>query len=180
MGTRSLTMVIDQDGQTKIAQYGQFDGYPSGVGVGVLKFLQDKELTILLKNKLSIVRFLDAKGKDKDFFENYNKNAPEWSSQPDNRTPEQIKWFESYIHRNICEEILTKVAESDDSEIILINNEQTAKEDGWVEWSYVINFKENTLNIHYHIDTPPIKIYQLDQLPTKEVFIDELENNNEE
>ena len=39
MGTRNLTMVIHKE-ETKIAQYGQWDGYPEAVGAGVLKFLQ--------------------------------------------------------------------------------------------------------------------------------------------
>ena len=32
MGTRNLTMVI-QDQQTRIAQYGQWDGFPDGQGI---------------------------------------------------------------------------------------------------------------------------------------------------
>jgi hypothetical protein len=36
MGTRNLTKVIDKDGVVKVAQYGQWDGYPSGQGLNAL------------------------------------------------------------------------------------------------------------------------------------------------
>ena len=36
MGTRNLTKVIDSNGVTKVAQYGQWDGYPSGQGLNAL------------------------------------------------------------------------------------------------------------------------------------------------
>ena len=39
IGTRSLTIVC-QYGEYKVAQYGQWDGYPSGIGVQILKFLK--------------------------------------------------------------------------------------------------------------------------------------------
>lgn len=39
MGTRNLTVVV-ADGENKIAQYCQWDGYPSGQGANILKFLQ--------------------------------------------------------------------------------------------------------------------------------------------
>jgi hypothetical protein len=39
MGTRNLTRVIC-DGKTKVAQYGQWDGYPEGQGKTVLNFLR--------------------------------------------------------------------------------------------------------------------------------------------
>ena len=72
-------MVINQEGEKKVAQYGQWDGYPSGVGAGVLKFLKDEKLFEKFKTNLSKVRFLDEEGVDKDFIESYNKNAPQWS-----------------------------------------------------------------------------------------------------
>lgn len=38
MGTRHLTIVV-QDEETKVAQYGQWDGYPEGQGQNILDFL---------------------------------------------------------------------------------------------------------------------------------------------
>lgn len=39
MGTRHLQTVIDKDGNMKLSQYGQWDGYPSGQGLDILRFL---------------------------------------------------------------------------------------------------------------------------------------------
>ena len=39
MGTRNLTCVV-ADGEFKVAQYGQWDGYPSGQGATVYRFLK--------------------------------------------------------------------------------------------------------------------------------------------
>lgn len=179
MGTRNLTMVIDHKGDVKIAQYGQWDGYPSGVGVNVLNFIKNNELFDSLKSKLSKVRFLDEEGIDKDFVESYNKNAGEFSNQPDNRTNEQKKWFNLYCNRDLAEEVLINIANSEDEEIILLNRESTAKNDGWVEYSYVINLKENTFGIYTHIDESPIKVYSIDNLPESDVFISDLNGDSE-
>lgn len=43
MGTRGLTVVI-KDGETKVAQYGQWDHYPSGQGVNALRILREEGL----------------------------------------------------------------------------------------------------------------------------------------
>ena len=40
MGTRSLICVV-KDKQYKLAQYNQWDGYPSGVGTEILDFLHN-------------------------------------------------------------------------------------------------------------------------------------------
>lgn len=41
MGTRHLTAVYFE-GEYKVAQYGQWDGYPDGQGITVLKFLRER------------------------------------------------------------------------------------------------------------------------------------------
>jgi len=176
MGTRSLTMVINQEGEKKVAQYGQWDGYPSGVGVGILNFLKNKKLFDNFKFNLSKVRFLDEKGIDRDFVESYNKNTSQLFNKLDNRTEEQKRWFSTYCELDLAEKVLTNIANSTDEEIILIDRENTAKGDGWVEYLYIINLKENTLGIYKHIDQKPIKVYKLDRLPEEDVFISELES----
>ena len=40
MGTRNLIMVRKKNGDLKVAQYCQWDGYPSGHGVDILTFLK--------------------------------------------------------------------------------------------------------------------------------------------
>jgi hypothetical protein len=42
MGTRGLTKVIDRNGEIKVAQYGQWDHYPSGQGTLVLEILTSR------------------------------------------------------------------------------------------------------------------------------------------
>ena len=39
MGTRHTT-AVKQNGEYKVAQYGQWDGYPEGAGVSILSFLK--------------------------------------------------------------------------------------------------------------------------------------------
>lgn len=176
MGTRNMTMVINKQGEKKVAQYGQWDGYPSGVGVGVLNFLKNKELVSKLIDNLEKVRFLDPEGKDKDFIESYDKNTPQWSNEPDNRTDEQKRWWSTYCNRDLADDVLTNIANSTDKEIVLMNRENTAKgSESWVEWCYVINFQENKLVVTGRLDEDPIKSYSLDDLPTNEVFCSDLE-----
>lgn len=175
MGTRNLTMVINRKGEKKVAQYGQWDGYPSGVGLGVLNFLKNKELFEKFEKNLSKVRFLDVEGVDKEFVESYDKNAPQWSNEPDKRTDEQKRWFETYCTRDLAEEVLKNIANSTDEEILLIDSESEAMSGGWVEYSYVINLKENTLGVYSHVDQEPIKVYSLDDLPDDETFVSEIE-----
>lgn len=172
MGTRNLVMLIDQEGQEKVKQYGQWDGYPSGVGVGVLRILRNKELMSKLIKNIDKVRFLDVEGKDKDLVDCYNKNAPKWSSDPDNRTREQIDWFKNYMSRDLSEEVLYNIANSTDKEILL----RECKDYDWIEWSYVINLKDNTLSVHSTVDKPAIKVYNLSELPTDEKFISDLDS----
>lgn len=55
MGTRNLTVVI-KDGNVRVAQYCQWDGYPSGQGVEILSFLRDKYDPVMFEANLAKTR----------------------------------------------------------------------------------------------------------------------------
>jgi hypothetical protein len=59
MGTRNSTIVI-QDGLMKVAQYGQWDGYPAGAGFGILDFLKDVNMDAFREGVSNCTEFTDA------------------------------------------------------------------------------------------------------------------------
>lgn len=200
MGTRNLIAVM-VNGEYKVAQYGQWDGYPDGQGVTVLSFLRKEENIHKLKEKLSNVRFLDEE-KDKELIEEYDKAA-----EADTRTDEQKRWFKQFLSRDVCAKILQNIIDSDDKEILLQNCIEFSGDSLFCEWAYVIDFDKNTLEVYrgfnketilteedrffeYDQDHPhrtrkyyPVKLmkcYALDKLPTKKVFLIELLPDEEE
>ena len=58
MGTRNLTIVFDA-GEYRVAQYGQWDGYPEGAGIKILRFLRDEMDEFLFRIRLSRFNFIE-------------------------------------------------------------------------------------------------------------------------
>lgn len=164
MGTRNLTMVIDQKGVTKVCQYGQWDGYPSGVGARILTFLKDEITFNKFIDKLDKVRFLYMQGIDKEFVDNFN-NTPS-----DKRSGVQTDWYNNFIHRDLAEDVLTNIAYSDEDEILLIDS---SDDDNWIEWVYVINLSDETFTVQRKLNEDPLKVYSLKDLPEEESFIND-------
>ena len=59
MGTRNLTCVVHK-GKIRMAQYGQWDGYPQGLGKDIAKVLQKTTLKNL-RTAIEKCVFVDAK-----------------------------------------------------------------------------------------------------------------------
>lgn len=146
MGTRNLTAVFC-DGKYQIAQYGQWDGYPDGQGRTILDFLGGEGNLEKLKSALCRCRYLDPEGRDKEFLAEYEKNAPQWSDDPDNRTPEQKRWFSCFMTRDLGAKILESVANAEDAEIVLRNSINFAADSLFCEFAYVIDLDQNTLEV---------------------------------
>lgn len=203
MGTRNLTMVIDKDGQTKVAQYGQWDGYPSGVGVGILSMLRTKGFIETLQEKLNLVRFIDEQGRDKEFIDSYNKNAPEFTSSPDNRTPEQKEWFKNFCTRDLAEDVLANINASEKEEILLQDNSGFAADSLFCEYAYVIDLQKQTFEVYQGFNKSElpetdrfygmkrkddseyypvrlIKTFSLSELPERGQFLKEVEPEEDE
>jgi hypothetical protein len=197
MGTRNLTCVIS-DSEYKVAQYGQWDGYPSGQGATILNFISSGDNLQRLARNLSRVRFID--DKDKDFLASYNANAPTWSNDPDSRTPEQKHWFGRFSSRDIGGEILANIAADDgEGEILLRDSKAFAGDSLFCEFAYVVDLDAGMFEVYKGFNKSPVesgrflssddglehtdgyhpvvmlKAYSFSELPDVDVFVEEIE-----
>jgi hypothetical protein len=149
MGTRHLISVVHNN-EYKIAQYGQWDGYPSGQGVDVLKFCKEFladpcSLNIFLK-QLDKVRFIDTDEYSKlwanigiDLNQNNGYVTISQSDKFDAKYP--------YFSRDNSAKILNMIYNSSDDEILLTNSIDFASDSLFCEWAYVVDLDKMTLEI---------------------------------
>jgi hypothetical protein len=174
MGTRNLTIVISE-GKTKVAQYGQWDGYPEGQGKTVLKFLRKCDLNVF-KEKLKRVSFLTQKKTDKLWNECKIKG-------------------DNIVYPELSRDTGAKVLQLiyDGKAVKLWNRSDFLKDSLFCEWVYIIDLdkgkfevyssyskkpltkKDRFYNVKFKKDSCyPIKIiksYSLRKLPTVKQFI---------
>ena len=199
MGTRNLTMVIDGDGQTKVAQYGQWDGYPSGNGVKILDFLRSQMGYFEpFKNALKGVSFMDEL--DDKSVEKYISSI---GCADGYMTAEQSELFTTkypQLSRDLGMGVLEMIIEAKEP-LKLKDDSDFAGDSLFCEWAYVIDLQESghlevykgfnqidlTKDDRFYSSTngsseyKPIKLvakYRLDDLPTNEEFLNELEPSN--
>jgi hypothetical protein len=188
MGTRNVTMVISKEGETKIAQYGQWDGGPSVNGKKILEFLLSADMK-RFENRVSKLSWLSPEqamriDQDKDWVEHY-----------------------PYLSRDCGTEILSavcygkmkismgfqKTAIVDTPVIVgLTNNEEFIADGLSCEWAYVIDLKKQTFEVYKGRNQKPlsksqrfhkllgedgyqpaicIKKYKLNALPSVDQFL---------
>ena len=194
MGTRNLTLVISEN-KTKVAQYGQWDGYPEGQGKTILKFLRKCNLKIF-KERLGKVFFISSKKVGQLWSECIITNGKNWNEL---KTGELFKSKYPELSRDTGAKVLELIY--DEKAFQLLNYSKFIFDSLWCEWVYVIdldknkfevytNFSKNPLtkkdrfyNIKFKKDSVyPIKIvksYSLNKLPTVKQFIKDttFENN---
>lgn len=198
MGTRNLTMVIS-DGKTRIAQYGQWDGYPDGQGVNALDFLLTADLK-KFKKQLKRCAFIDDK-KEKEI----KKFQKELGCPEGYMTQKQAKLFYNeypYISRDTGAKILEMIYHAKGkNNIWLYDSTEFAYDSLFCEWAYVIDFDKNVFEVYKGFNKKPntkkdrfynkekkkddyspvklIKSYSLDTLPTLTQFVDYFKRKDE-
>ena len=134
--------------ETKVAQYGQWDGYPNGVGKDVLDFLTGLGGNYdAFKERISKLR---------------------WISEEENKVVDADKdWIENYPHlsRDRGGDILNcifhnkftksqwvgnerKINEYPCNVEFLVNSEYFASDSLFCEWAYVIDLDKNTFEVY--------------------------------
>jgi hypothetical protein len=157
MGTRNLTVVKDLQGTTKIAQYGQWDGYPSYSGIQALEFLRNKDWQALLQSKLDNVEFVS----DEEVDQLYKQfETTDWENK---------EFLNAYpgLHRDTGIGILAVVANATDT-IKTVDNTEFANDSLFCEGIYEVDFSTNKFTSNFN---DIVAEYDLDNLPTDEEYL---------
>lgn len=166
MGTRNLTIVIS-NGKTKVAQYGQWDGYPDGQGKTALETL--KQIIHLgqlgqFKTKIDNLKWLSKK--DGEIVENdkdWDTNYPYLSRDCGAKILSAIHFGKMEVSAGIGKrkEIKVKI-------IGLTNNEDFAADSLFCEWAYVIDLDKSTFEVYRGFNKQPLtesdRFYKLQDL----------------
>jgi hypothetical protein len=188
MGTRNLTMVI-KDEKTRIAQYGQWDGYPSGQGKTIMEFLSRYD-ELAFKFQLDKCQFVDdEKQKEIDAcFKSIGVNDG-WMNMDQSR---KFKDKYPFFSRDNGANILNLVNDSEE-DVIWLHDESAFVNDSLMnEWTYVLDYDKRTFEVYTGFNKSPlhkherfysnqsnrgyypvknVAIYSLDDLPTMEEFL---------
>lgn len=201
MGTRGLTCVF-KNGEYKVAQYGQWDHYPSGQGLVVLNFLKSWDRKHFEKN-LDTVSFLT----EREIIETWKQIGADIAKDPwvDLETSNKHKKRYPEMSRDTGAEILDMINEKQNLRIE--SNLDFAGDSLFCEWLYLIDLDKNTFEIYegfnknthltkddrffdqtkepkegreYYYPVRLKKSYPLDALPEKEQFYKDLNGDEED
>ncbi len=183
MGTRNLIMVKYKN-DIKVAKYCQWDGYPSGQGLTLLEILKTINLDLLKEKILKIENITEEKLVSK-----YKELSIDVSSGFISFDDSAIfKKRYPYLNRDMGAKIVSYIVESEE-ELSLSNSYMYGSECSGCEWFYLVDLDDNKFYIHdylpfqkqkssemtssnvIHLKENALKIYSLDNLPSKEEFL---------
>ena len=160
MGTRNLTVVKNKKGETKVALYGQWDGYPQYSGITALAFLRDKANQEMLHDKLTLVEFIDDE----------EANAIYESFDHDDNDPTKYLMEYPGLHRDTGIKILEAVANAN-ATVKTIDNSEFRNDELFCEGVYEVDFSIGQFITTYGGRTVRL---DLDTLPTDEQYFMEM------
>lgn len=162
MGTRGITQVIDSDGVVRVAQYGQWDHYPSGQGLNILEFLTGYGNVERLKNSLFKAYF--ATQDELQAAVDSVSNNDGWMSME-----EANKFSAMYpsLTRDTCSDIL-KVIVYSTGRVPLKNDIEFIEDDLMCEGVFTVNFQTNEFISNCGVEVR----FPLDNLPTEQVYLE--------
>lgn len=192
MGTRHL-ICIQQNNEYKVAQYGQWDGYPSGQGVDVLNFAKnlDKDLFIC---KLENV-FSPTQEQIDGWYKDAGHDGGDWLTVT---VASKFKESHPILSRDAGAGVLELILNSNHP-LPLISSLNFAADSLFCEWAYVNDLDSNTFEVFKGFNQSPlnqaerfaniksndstdgyypvrlVKLWALSDLPDEEFFLDLLE-----
>lgn len=152
MGTRNLTIVI-ADGATRIAQYGQWDGYPSGQGATILAFL--KKLTPAKLAKFRKKLRLNRWATDNEIKKGYKDSGADDSGFVGMDVVQRFEQRFPTINRDLGGKILEMTLEADHP-LVLRDETAFAADSLFCEWAYVVDLDKKRLEVYRGFNKQPL------------------------
>lgn len=134
MGTRHLIAVV-LNNEYKVASYGQWDGYPSGQGLDILRFLRENNLDRFAE-KVAKCRWIT----EEEINEVKGKNI----------IPEKY----AHLSRDTGSKILSRILASEG--LALQDSSSFAADGLFCEWAYVIDLDKQTFEVYQGFKETPV------------------------
>lgn len=149
MGTRNSTL-IQVNGEYKVAQYCQWDGYPSGEGAGILESLKELNLQKLKENVSSL-----GSVSDEELRELWKSLGADDSGFVGLDIAQKFKETYPHLHRDCGGSNIIKLIEFGHTKSVYLDKE-FPKDSLFCEWCYVIDFDKNTFEVYKGFNTEPL------------------------
>lgn len=162
MGTRNLTKVIDIDGITRVAQYGQWDGYPEYTGKRILDFISEYKMLDKIESSLVKATFATQ--------EELAEISKPFVDQEDMMTFEQGEQFAvmypSLTRDTGCD--IIKVLVYSNGPVPLHDESDFENDDLYCEGVYTLNYQTRQFISKWNDN---VVSFSFDELPTPEIYI---------
>lgn len=151
MGTRNLTAVAIDNGY-KVAQYCQWDGYPTGEGHTILEFFKTVDLDTFKRQVREKAFYGTSDEIDAAYAKFISNNG--WMNT------EQAEAFKKseygYLSRDTGAKVLEVIYNASDS-VMLCDSIDFAKDSLFCEYAYVIDLNRDVLEIYAGFNTEPLE-----------------------
>lgn len=149
MGTRNVTVVIHK-GEVKMAQYGQWDGYPSGVGKDIAKVLQKAPIK-KWREAISNCKFLT----ETQVEERWKKAGADGSGWVNMDVSAKFKQNNEILSRDSSGgKALELILKNNGAEIF--NNIEFAGDSLFCEWAYVVDLDKQMVEVYKGFNNEPL------------------------
>lgn len=142
MGTRHL-IAVQVDGKYKVAQYGQWDGYPSGQGIEVLRFLHEVEVPNFY-DQVSKLEWIPESIHQSLWIQAGADPGDPWVNC---EISDRFRSMYPELSRDTCAGVLQIIADGQVKHG-LVNAIDFAYESLFCEWAYVIDLDKGTFEIY--------------------------------
>lgn len=147
MGTRHLVAIV-QNNEYKVAQYGLFDGYPSGAGIEILNFLRENNLDRFAE-KVSKCSFLNEEEHEAIAAKKFRGGSIEKFMK---RPTKSFKY--AHLSRDTGSDIFQFIMDS--KGLQTINRIDFVAEGLFCEWAYVVDLDKQTFEVYRGVQKTPV------------------------